>query len=161
MGAIVNVKFSWLVVVTCRHIPDLAEKSAVIDWHGREEWWYICHPIAICVVCMMDTSVKKETTFRWKHGIPMDMGEPQEQLASQLWEAWLLSRETQELFQIPLGSLVLNYQMSVQILQSQNTLCCFNCLSFVALVGDRSSFKDNKWLAIILLWKVLFCPGTL
>lgn len=37
----------------------------------------------------------------------------------------------------------------------------FNCLSIVAITDGRLSFKHNKWLTITLLWRVLFCPGTL
>lgn len=37
-----------------------------------------------------------------------------------------------------------NHQMTERILQNQGTLGGFNCLSFVAMVADRFSFKDNK-----------------
>lgn len=55
-----------------------------------------------------------------------------------LWVHWLQSTTT------------------VGLLQNQSTLGYFNCLSFVTVVVDSFSFKDNKWLAITLVWKVLF-----
>lgn len=62
-----------------------------------------------------------------------------------------------------LGALALNQQMTVRIPQNQRTLILgrFKCLSFVAAVVGRVSFKDYKWLTITLAWKGLCCPGTL
>ena len=37
-----------------------------------------------------------------------------------------------------------NHQKTERILQNQGTLGGFNRLSFVAMVVDRFSFKDNK-----------------
>lgn len=61
-------------------------------------------------------------------------------------------KTTRTIPDLPWVALALNHQMTVRISQNQRTLILgrFDHLSFEAMVVDRFSFKENKWLTITL-----------